>query len=61
MLTLLRRSMFSDLSEASSCHSATQCLRQHMPKACVQNNVNVRHREHKVIKILPDLKLNAPN
>lgn len=33
-LTFLSRSMFSDLSEASSCHRAAQCFRQHMLRAC---------------------------
>ena len=36
-LTLFSRSMFSDLSEASSCHSTTQCFRQHTLRACRPN------------------------
>lgn len=33
-LTLLSRIMFWDLSEVSSCHSATQCFSRHTLRAC---------------------------
>lgn len=37
-LTLLRRSICSDLSEVRSCHRATQCFRLHLPRVFKHHN-----------------------
>lgn len=42
-LTLLRRSIFSDLREVSSCHRATQCFRQQVLRVCKQNRKQMSH------------------
>lgn len=38
LITLLRRSICSDLSEVKSCHRATQCFRPHLPKVFSHDN-----------------------